>query len=107
MTIDIHYNYNKLSIDGVAKWRRGNLHREREQFGNLGLQKHNTQTLHHNIYIVSLAGGRENKQKHNTQTLHHNIYIIIIVIINIEIIIIVIIIIIIIIMEQSCEMSRI
>ena len=38
-------------------------------------------TLHHYIYIVSLAGGRQNKQKRDTHTeLHHYIYIIIIII---------------------------
>ena len=38
-------------------------------------------TLHHHTYIVSLAGGRQNKQKGDIQTyrhtLHHYIYIII------------------------------
>jgi len=38
-----------------------------------------THTLHHYIYIVSLAGGRQNKQKRDrhthTHTLHHYIYI--------------------------------
>ena len=37
MTIDVHYDYNKLSIVGVAKWRAaGGLQWSNQQNGNLG-----------------------------------------------------------------------
>ena len=77
MTIDIHYDYDKLSINGVAKWcvasRWAAVRAEGES--NLGMQKRDRHTLHHNIYIVSLAGGRENKQKRDRQTDIHFIII--------------------------------
>ena len=38
MTIDVHYDYNKLSIVGVAKWRAaGGLQWSNQQNGNLGI----------------------------------------------------------------------
>ena len=43
--------------------------------GKISKNVTNTQTLHHYIYIASLAGGRQNKQKRDRQTYTSSLYI--------------------------------
>ena len=81
MTIDIHYDYDKLSINGVAKWCVGGrwVAVRAASESNLGMQKRDIHTYTHFIiiYISSAWQGKGKISKNVTyiQTLHHYIYI--------------------------------
>ena len=80
--IIINFQLLAMPIGKWAQWEP-TWQEERVHSGNLGRQKRDrhtdTHTLHHYIYINSLAGGRQNKQKRDKHTdrhtLHHYIYI--------------------------------
>ena len=67
MIIDLHYNFNKLSINGAPKWRVPS-GLQLEQSGSLGMQKSNKHTYTPSLYIYhhhhQVVSQREYAKKH-------------------------------------------
>ena len=73
MTIDIHYDYDKLSINGVAKWCVGGrwVAVRAASESNLGMQKRDIHTYTHFIIIyISSAWQGEGKISKNVTYIH-------------------------------------